>query len=115
MDSPEKPHDAKVLQQTRRAHVNITAPGVLRSDAPEKNKKVHNMRRVQRCSNLTARCGRAGRWCWMSRQELCSWCARGSVGVRGGAVSWAACLQLPCGMCGDGSGLEEARGSHGTE
>ncbi|KAH8609761.1 hypothetical protein ERJ75_001176500 [Trypanosoma vivax] len=60
MDSAEKPHDAKVLQRTRRAHVNITTPGVLRSDAPEKNKKVHNMRRVQRCSEFDCQVWKSG-------------------------------------------------------
>ncbi|KAG8339489.1 hypothetical protein TRVL_09686 [Trypanosoma vivax] len=46
--SPEKPHDAKVLQWVRRVHFNITTPAGLKADAPEKDKKVHTMRRVQR-------------------------------------------------------------------
>ncbi|CCD20332.1 retrotransposon hot spot protein (RHS), putative [Trypanosoma vivax Y486] len=46
--SHEKPHDAKVLQLARRVHFNITTPGGLKADAPEKDKKVHTMRRVQR-------------------------------------------------------------------
>ncbi|KAH8605668.1 putative Reverse transcriptase (RNA dependent DNA polymerase) [Trypanosoma vivax] len=28
------------------------------------------------------RCGRTGRWCWMSRQEPVQWCTRRMVGVR---------------------------------
>ncbi|KAH8617524.1 hypothetical protein ERJ75_000364700 [Trypanosoma vivax] len=48
IDSPEKPHDAKVLQWARRVHFNITSPGGLKADAPEKDKKVHTMRRVHR-------------------------------------------------------------------
>ncbi|KAH8616385.1 hypothetical protein ERJ75_000482800 [Trypanosoma vivax] len=47
IDSPEKPHDAKVLQLARRVHFTTT-PGGLKADAPEKDKKVHTMRRVQR-------------------------------------------------------------------
>ncbi|KAH8609673.1 putative RNase H [Trypanosoma vivax] len=47
MDAPEKPHDATVLQWARRVHFDITTPGGLKADAPEKD-KVHNMRRVQR-------------------------------------------------------------------
>ncbi|KAH8609148.1 hypothetical protein ERJ75_001268300 [Trypanosoma vivax] len=48
IDSPEKPHGAKVLQLARRVHFNTTTPGGLKADAPEKDKKVHTMRRVQR-------------------------------------------------------------------
>ncbi|CCD20778.1 reverse transcriptase (RNA-dependent DNA polymerase), partial [Trypanosoma vivax Y486] len=48
IDSPEKPHDATVLQWARRVHFNITTPGGLKADAPEKDKKVHSVRRVQR-------------------------------------------------------------------
>ncbi|CCD19529.1 hypothetical protein, conserved in T.vivax [Trypanosoma vivax Y486] len=48
IDSPEKRHDAKVLQWARRVHFNTTTPGGLKRDAPEKDKKVHTMRRVQR-------------------------------------------------------------------
>ncbi|KAG8340463.1 hypothetical protein TRVL_08707 [Trypanosoma vivax] len=48
IDSPEKPHDAKVLQLARRVHFNTTTPGGLKADAPEKHKKVHTMRRVRR-------------------------------------------------------------------
>ncbi|KAG8343663.1 hypothetical protein TRVL_05515 [Trypanosoma vivax] len=52
IDSPEKPHDAKVLQWVRRVHFNITTPCGLKADAPEKDKKVHTMRRVQRFSDF---------------------------------------------------------------
>ncbi|KAH8611090.1 putative Reverse transcriptase (RNA dependent DNA polymerase) [Trypanosoma vivax] len=48
IDSPKKTHDATVLQWARRVHFNITTPGSLKADAPEKDKKVHTMRRVQR-------------------------------------------------------------------
>ncbi|KAH8616305.1 hypothetical protein ERJ75_000492300 [Trypanosoma vivax] len=48
IDKPEKPHDATVLQWARRVHFNITTSGGLKADAPEKDKKVHTMRRVQR-------------------------------------------------------------------
>ncbi|KAH8609116.1 putative Reverse transcriptase (RNA dependent DNA polymerase) [Trypanosoma vivax] len=49
IDSPKKPHDATVLERTRRVHFNITTPGGLKADVPKKDKKVHTMRRVQRC------------------------------------------------------------------
>ncbi|CCD21512.1 hypothetical protein, conserved in T. vivax, partial [Trypanosoma vivax Y486] len=52
IDSPEKPHDATVLQWARRVHFNITTPAGLKADAPEKDKKVHTMRRVQRFSDF---------------------------------------------------------------
>ncbi|KAG8344806.1 reverse transcriptase (RNA-dependent DNA polymerase) [Trypanosoma vivax] len=52
IDSTEKPHDAKVLQWARRVHFNATALGSLKADAPEKDKKVHTMRRVQRFSDF---------------------------------------------------------------
>ncbi|KAH8616598.1 hypothetical protein ERJ75_000456800 [Trypanosoma vivax] len=35
-----------------RVHFNITTHGGLKADAPEKNKKVHTMRRVQRFSDF---------------------------------------------------------------
>ncbi|KAG8339596.1 hypothetical protein TRVL_09575 [Trypanosoma vivax] len=44
----EKPHDATVLQLVRRIRFNTTAPGGLKADAPEKDKKAHTMRRVRR-------------------------------------------------------------------
>ncbi|CCD18584.1 putative Reverse transcriptase (RNA dependent DNA polymerase) RNase H [Trypanosoma vivax] len=47
IDNPEKTHDAKVLQWARRVHFNITTPAGLKADAPEKDKKVHTMLRVQ--------------------------------------------------------------------
>ncbi|CCD18540.1 hypothetical protein, conserved (fragment), partial [Trypanosoma vivax Y486] len=49
---PEKRHDAKVLQLARPVHFNITAPGGLKADAPEKDKKVHTMRRARRFSDF---------------------------------------------------------------
>ncbi|KAH8612830.1 hypothetical protein ERJ75_000850500 [Trypanosoma vivax] len=52
IDSTEKAHDAKVLQLARRVHFNIATPGSLKADAPEKDKKVHTMRRVQRFSDF---------------------------------------------------------------
>ncbi|KAG8341649.1 hypothetical protein TRVL_07517 [Trypanosoma vivax] len=42
------PSDATVLQLARRVHFNATPPGGLKADAPEKDKKVHTMRRVRR-------------------------------------------------------------------
>ncbi|CCD18644.1 hypothetical protein, conserved in T. vivax, (fragment) [Trypanosoma vivax Y486] len=48
IDSPKKPHDATVLQLASRVHFNSTTTGGLNADAPEKDKKVHAMRRVQR-------------------------------------------------------------------
>ncbi|KAH8619514.1 hypothetical protein ERJ75_000163500 [Trypanosoma vivax] len=48
INGPEKPHDATALQLARRVHFNATAPGGLKADAPDKNKKVNTMRRVQR-------------------------------------------------------------------
>ncbi|KAG8340985.1 hypothetical protein TRVL_08185 [Trypanosoma vivax] len=52
IDGPEKPHDARVLQLARRVHFNITTPGGLKAEAPEKDTKVHTMRRVQRFSDF---------------------------------------------------------------
>ncbi|KAH8610438.1 hypothetical protein ERJ75_001101300 [Trypanosoma vivax] len=52
IDSPEKPHGQTVLQWARRVHFNITTPGGLKADAPEKDKKVNTMRRVQRFSEF---------------------------------------------------------------
>ncbi|CCD21365.1 reverse transcriptase (RNA-dependent DNA polymerase), partial [Trypanosoma vivax Y486] len=52
IDSPEKPHDAQVLQWARRVHFNITTSCGLKADAPEKDKKVRTMRRVQRFSDF---------------------------------------------------------------
>ncbi|KAH8611667.1 hypothetical protein ERJ75_000935200 [Trypanosoma vivax] len=52
IDSLEKPHDAKVLQLLRRIRFNIATPGGLKADAPEKDKKMHTMRRVQRFSDF---------------------------------------------------------------
>ncbi|CCD19321.1 reverse transcriptase (RNA-dependent DNA polymerase) [Trypanosoma vivax Y486] len=51
-DGPEKPHDARVLEWARRVHFNTTTPGVLKADAPEKDKKVHTMLRAQRFSEF---------------------------------------------------------------
>ncbi|KAH8616321.1 hypothetical protein ERJ75_000497900 [Trypanosoma vivax] len=48
IDGREKQHDAKVLQWARRVHFNTTTHGELKADAPEKDKKVHTMRRGQR-------------------------------------------------------------------
>ncbi|KAH8617459.1 putative Reverse transcriptase (RNA dependent DNA polymerase) [Trypanosoma vivax] len=48
IDSPEKTHDATVLQWARRVHFNITTPWGLKADAPEKDKKVNTMWVVQR-------------------------------------------------------------------
>ncbi|CCD20318.1 reverse transcriptase (RNA-dependent DNA polymerase) [Trypanosoma vivax Y486] len=47
IDSPEKLHDATVLQLARRVHFTAT-PGGLKTEAPEKDNKVHSVRRVQR-------------------------------------------------------------------
>ncbi|KAH8607727.1 putative Reverse transcriptase (RNA dependent DNA polymerase) [Trypanosoma vivax] len=52
IDSHEKTHDATVLQLARCVHFNITTPGGLKADAPEKDKKAHTMRRVQRYSDF---------------------------------------------------------------
>ncbi|KAH8617574.1 hypothetical protein ERJ75_000367800 [Trypanosoma vivax] len=52
IDSPEKPLDAKVLQWARRVHFNVTRPMGLKADAPQKDKKVHDMRRVKRFSDF---------------------------------------------------------------
>ncbi|KAG8340217.1 hypothetical protein TRVL_08951 [Trypanosoma vivax] len=52
IDGMEKPHDATVLQLARRVHFNTTTPGGLKADAPEKDKKVHAMCRVQRFSDF---------------------------------------------------------------
>ncbi|KAG8339125.1 hypothetical protein TRVL_10047 [Trypanosoma vivax] len=49
---PEMPSDATVLQLARRVHFNATTPGDLKAGAPEKDKKVHTMRRVQRFSDF---------------------------------------------------------------
>ncbi|KAG8340872.1 hypothetical protein ERJ75_001592100 [Trypanosoma vivax] len=46
--SPEKQHDATALQLARRVNFNTATPGGLKADAPEKDKKVHTMRRVKR-------------------------------------------------------------------
>ncbi|CCD13450.1 unnamed protein product [Trypanosoma congolense IL3000] len=48
MDGMGKQHDATVLQLARRVHFNTTTPGGLKADAPEKDKKMHTMRRVAR-------------------------------------------------------------------
>ncbi|KAG8344621.1 hypothetical protein TRVL_04559 [Trypanosoma vivax] len=50
--SAKKPHDAKVLQWARLIHFNVTAPGGLKADAPEKDKKVHTMGWAQRFSDF---------------------------------------------------------------
>ncbi|KAG8345929.1 reverse transcriptase (RNA-dependent DNA polymerase) [Trypanosoma vivax] len=55
IDGTEKPHDAGVLQLARRVHFNITTPGGLKADAPEKDKKGHTKRRVQRFSDFDYR------------------------------------------------------------
>ncbi|KAH8606834.1 putative RNase H [Trypanosoma vivax] len=52
IDGKRKTHDEKALQLARRVHFNITTPGGLKADAPEKDKKVHTMRRVQRFSDF---------------------------------------------------------------
>ncbi|KAH8605646.1 hypothetical protein ERJ75_001605500 [Trypanosoma vivax] len=56
----EKPHDATVLQWARRVHFNITTPGGLKADAPEKGEKMHTMRRVQRFSDFDYQVWTAG-------------------------------------------------------
>ncbi|CCD16021.1 hypothetical protein, unlikely [Trypanosoma congolense IL3000] len=43
-----KPHEATVLQWAKEVYFNTTAPGVLKAETPEKERKVHTMRRVQR-------------------------------------------------------------------
>ncbi|CCD13168.1 unnamed protein product, partial [Trypanosoma congolense IL3000] len=48
IDGMGKQHDATVLQLARRVHFNTTTPGGLKADAPEKDKKMHTMRRVVR-------------------------------------------------------------------
>ncbi|KAH8606221.1 putative Reverse transcriptase (RNA dependent DNA polymerase) [Trypanosoma vivax] len=50
--SPEKTHDATALERARRVHFNITTPGGLKADAPEKDAKVHTMLRAQRFSDF---------------------------------------------------------------
>ncbi|KAG8339452.1 hypothetical protein ERJ75_000102900 [Trypanosoma vivax] len=52
IDGREQPHDATVLQLARCVHFNITTPGGLKADAPEKGEKVHTMRPVQRFSDF---------------------------------------------------------------
>ncbi|KAH8607127.1 hypothetical protein ERJ75_001449400 [Trypanosoma vivax] len=80
--SPEKPHDATVLQWVRRVHFNITTPGGLNADAPEKARRCTLCDACSGSGTLTIRCGRTGPWCWMSRQEPVRWCTRRLVGVR---------------------------------
>ncbi|CCD11910.1 unnamed protein product [Trypanosoma congolense IL3000] len=46
MDGTGKQHETTVLQLARRVHFNTTTPGGLKADAPEKDKKMHTMRRV---------------------------------------------------------------------
>ncbi|CCD16992.1 unnamed protein product [Trypanosoma congolense IL3000] len=46
IDGMGKQHDATVLLLARRVHFNTTTPGGLKADAPEKDKKMHTMRRV---------------------------------------------------------------------
>ncbi|CCD15256.1 unnamed protein product [Trypanosoma congolense IL3000] len=48
IDGTGKQHDATVLKLARRVHFNTTTPGGLKADAPEKDKKMHTMRRVVR-------------------------------------------------------------------
>ncbi|CCD12173.1 hypothetical protein, unlikely [Trypanosoma congolense IL3000] len=43
-----KQHEATVLQWVKEVYFNTTAPGALKAEAPEEEKKVHTMRRVQR-------------------------------------------------------------------
>ncbi|KAG8340174.1 hypothetical protein TRVL_09000 [Trypanosoma vivax] len=116
VDNPQKPHDATVLQLDRRVHFNTTTPGGLKADAPEKNKMVHTVRRVQRFSDfdyqvwtdgfvvLDVSSGAGALVCPKDdrREKVMLWC-------------WVACLQLPRGVCGDGGRLEEARGRHCAE
>ncbi|KAH8617757.1 hypothetical protein ERJ75_000345500 [Trypanosoma vivax] len=52
IDGTEKLHDAKVLQLARRVHFNTTAPGGLKADAPEKDRKMRTMRRAKRSSDF---------------------------------------------------------------
>ncbi|CCD20135.1 hypothetical protein, conserved, partial [Trypanosoma vivax Y486] len=52
IDGPEKQHDATALQWNRRVHFNATTPGCLKADTPEKDKKLHTMRWVQRFSDF---------------------------------------------------------------
>ncbi|CCD20833.1 hypothetical protein, conserved [Trypanosoma vivax Y486] len=82
IDNPEKPHDATVLQWARRVHFNITTPGGLKADAPEKDKMCTPCGVCSGSAILTIRCGRTGRWCWMFRQEPERWYTRRNVGVR---------------------------------
>ncbi|KAH8605242.1 hypothetical protein ERJ75_001636200 [Trypanosoma vivax] len=44
----EKRHDATLLQLVMRVRFNTAAPGGLKADAPDKDKKAHTMRHVQR-------------------------------------------------------------------
>ncbi|CCD16585.1 unnamed protein product [Trypanosoma congolense IL3000] len=48
MDGTGKKHDATVLKLFGRVTFNTTTPGGLKADAPEKDKKMHTMRRVIR-------------------------------------------------------------------
>ncbi|CCD15608.1 hypothetical protein, unlikely [Trypanosoma congolense IL3000] len=41
-------HEATVLQWAKEVYFNTTAPGVLKAETPEEERKVHTMRRVQR-------------------------------------------------------------------
>ncbi|CCD15041.1 unnamed protein product [Trypanosoma congolense IL3000] len=43
-----KPHEATVLQWAKEVYFNTTAPGLLKAETPEEERKVHTMRRVQR-------------------------------------------------------------------
>ncbi|CCD19515.1 reverse transcriptase (RNA-dependent DNA polymerase), partial [Trypanosoma vivax Y486] len=52
IDIPEKPHEATALQWARCVHFNATMPGALKAGAPEKDKKMHTMRPVQRFSDF---------------------------------------------------------------
>ncbi|KAH8617545.1 putative Reverse transcriptase (RNA dependent DNA polymerase) [Trypanosoma vivax] len=67
-------------------------PGVFTSTSPRwAASRLTHLRRTRRCTPcgactgsaiLTIGCGRAGRWCWMSRQALERRCTRRRVGVR---------------------------------
>ncbi|CCD21058.1 hypothetical protein ERJ75_001114000 [Trypanosoma vivax] len=116
IDSPEKPHDAKVLQLVRRVHFNTTTPGGLKADAPEKDKKVHTMRPVQRFSDF-------GYQVWTDVSVVLDVSSGAGAlvytkdGLREkvvlGAGSLACSYRAEC--VAMEAGLEEARGCHGAE
>ncbi|CCD20346.1 reverse transcriptase (RNA-dependent DNA polymerase) [Trypanosoma vivax Y486] len=111
--------DSPKNHTTRRC---CTWPGVFTSTSPRRaaSRRTHQ-RRTKRCTLCSAcsgsvilaiRCGRTGPRCWMSRQEPEQWCVRRWFCVRRWCWEWVACLQLPCGVCGDERRLEEVGGCH---